>query len=104
MDIIKRRNKKMNAEINKDVGQRVQELRIKHDLTLEELSEFLGVTPGFLGLIERGKRGLTIRLLIMLSALFRVSQEYLTLGVRPPIKFTDNPLVFLKNAIKNFCF
>jgi len=69
-----------NATVNREVGQRVRDLRIKHPFTIEEFSEILGVTPGYLGLIESGARGISIRHLIMISAMFQVSQEYITLG------------------------
>jgi len=95
----------MNSEqyiknMDKEIGQRIRDLRVKSNLTVEELSDFLVITPGYYGLIERGERSLPIRYLVTLSTIFQVSQEYITTGSgKKPIKFT-NPKVFLENAIK----
>jgi len=89
--------------MNNDVGQRVRDLRMEYNLTIEKLSDILDITPGFLGLIERGERGVTIPRLVELSKIFHVSQEYLTTGCgEVPIKFTDNPMVFLKHVLGEY--
>jgi len=40
---------------------------------LEELSARMGITPGFLGLMERGRRGVTACNLDCLSRIFNIS-------------------------------
>ena len=77
---LNRRYNVTNAIVNREVGQRVRDLRIAYPFTIEEFSEILGITPGYLGLIESGARGITIRHLIMISKMFQVSQEYITTG------------------------
>ena len=91
----------LNKELNKAIGQRVQEIRTRCNLSLEDFSVILDVTPDFLGLIERGERSLPIRHLVVLSTLFPVSQEYITTGVgKPPIRFFDTPILFLKQYFR----
>ncbi len=60
---------------NKYVGQRIREERNKRKLTIEELSELINITPAFLGLIERGKRGIRINKLCELADIFNMSLD-----------------------------
>ncbi len=48
-------------DYNKLIGSNIRFERQKRDLTIEELSEILNIAPGFLGLIERGQRGTSIK-------------------------------------------
>ncbi|GAB4535942.1 MAG: cupin domain-containing protein [Anaerolineae bacterium] len=49
------------------VGQRVKELRLQRNLTLEELAERSGCTPGFLSQIERNKAVPSISMLYAIA-------------------------------------
>lgn len=61
------------AEVLRDVGRRVSELRVTQGLTQEALSERLGVNLQYLQRIEAGRENLTIRSIVHLAV---------TLGVR----------------------
>ena len=61
-------------------GARIRELRIAKNLTQDDLAEHMNVSHGFISLIESGKRGCSVDVLIALSNLFGVSIDYLVLG------------------------
>ncbi len=47
------------GELAKRMGLNLRRLRLEHKLPIRDLAQMMGVTPGYLGLIENGKRGLT---------------------------------------------
>lgn len=61
-------------------GAQIRELRIAKNLTQDELAEHMNVSHGHISFIESGKRGCSVDVLIVLSALFGVSIDYLVLG------------------------
>ena len=52
------------------IGENIRNERIARDISIDELSEMLDLTPGFVGLIERGQRGTTSNTLYRLSEVF----------------------------------
>ncbi|MDD3014468.1 MAG: helix-turn-helix transcriptional regulator [Candidatus Gastranaerophilales bacterium] len=67
----------MNKEFQKEFGKKLRELRIKKGLTQEELSFESYISRSHIGMIEQGKRD------ISLSAIFKLSRalnvDFLTL-------------------------
>ena len=61
-------------------GARIRELRIAKNFTQDNLAEHMNVSRGFISLIESGKKGCSVDVLIALSNLFGVSIDYLVLG------------------------
>lgn len=59
--------------LRKIIGENIQALRLKHSMSIDELSEKLGITSGYLGLLERGRRGVTTHNLSCLSHIFSIS-------------------------------
>ena len=57
-------------DVRSMVGVNIRNERHNHSLSIEELSELLEITPGFLGLIERGERGATPHNLLKLANIF----------------------------------
>lgn len=57
-------------DYNKIIGANIRYERKLRDMTIEELAEVIGMAPGFLGLIERGQRGTTIKNLCKLADFF----------------------------------
>lgn len=89
--------------INQEVGLRLRMLRKAYNLSIDELAKTLNITSGFLGLIERGYRGLTLPRLLTLSKLFNVSIDYLITGVGDePKKMRENPVDFLGNILNEY--
>ncbi|MCL2399051.1 MAG: helix-turn-helix domain-containing protein [Defluviitaleaceae bacterium] len=87
--------------MNKEIGRRIRELRVSYNLSIDRLAEMLEITPGFLGLVERGERGATIERLTSLSKIFRVPLDYLVLGSESvsPTKQSDNTVKFLERIL-----
>ena len=54
------------------IGENIRNERIARDISIDELSEMLDLTPGFVGLIERGQRGTTSNTLYRLSEVFNM--------------------------------
>jgi transcriptional regulator with XRE-family HTH domain len=83
------------ATIRKDMGKRVRTLRRAFGITIDQLSEQIGITPSYLGLIERGARGITVERLIDLSAFFKCTADFLLTGKETTasnVKFGNSPL------------
>ena len=55
------------------IGENIRKERLTRGMTIEQLSETLGQSPGFVDLIERGKRGVTSYTLLKLAEVFKVS-------------------------------
>ena len=64
-------------EIKATVGRNIRILRKGKSMEIEELAEILGLSSGFIGLVERGKRGVTPLTLHRLSEIFDVSIDSL---------------------------
>ena len=60
-------------ELRTIIGENIRQNRISHDMSVEELSEKLGTTPSYVGMIERGTRGTVPHTLYKLSYIFDVS-------------------------------
>lgn len=64
-------------DYNKIIGSNIRFERQKRDLTIDELSEILNIAPGFLGLIERGQRGTSIKNLCKIANFFSITLDTL---------------------------
>lgn len=64
-------------DYNKIIGSNIRYERQKRNLTIEELSEILDIAPGFLGLIERGNRGTTLKNLCRIADFFSITLDQL---------------------------
>ena len=80
------------------IGDNIRNQRISRNISIDELSELLGLTPGFVGLIERGQRGATPSTLYKLSGIFGMTIDdffnendgsLLTLGEKRLLKSAD---------------
>lgn len=73
-------------DYNKIIGSNIRFERQKRDLTIDELSEILNIAPGFLGLIERGQRGTSIKNLCKIAKFFSITLDTL---ITCPLGDTD---------------
>ncbi len=64
-------------DYNKIIGSNIRYERQLRNMTIEDFAEFIGVTPGFLGLIERGQRGTTIKNLCKIADFFSLTVDAL---------------------------
>ena len=74
-----------------DIGKRIRLLRKKHKMTINEFSEFVDISPTFLGEIELAKKGMTSDTIIKLCLKCNVSSDYLLLGSEN-LSETDTPI------------
>ena len=58
----------MNYE---EIGKRMKEIRISKNLSQEEFAEEIGITPSYLGQVERGQRKISLPTLEKISAIVR---------------------------------
>ena len=60
------------------MGANLREARLDHRLSIKALAHMMDITPGYLGLIEGGKRGLTAFMMHKASQILeiRVSELY----------------------------
>ena len=61
----------------KIIGSNIRYERKKRNLTIEDLAEVIGMAPGFLGLIERGQRGTSIKNLVKIAEIFGLTLDQL---------------------------
>ena len=59
--------------IRKAIGENIRALRLRDSVDLQSLAEGMGKPAGYLGLVERGRRGLSCQDLDFLSRFFKVS-------------------------------
>ena len=61
----------------KDLGQRIRMLRRQNHLTQEELAEKAGISPSFMGHIERGSRVASLDTLVILCNTLKTTPQFL---------------------------
>ena len=86
---------------DKATGRRIRQLRKMHGLSQDELAEMMELTPGSLGLLERGGRGITRKRLVELNEIFKVSIDYILLGCEDS-KISNNPIEYLPNILSKY--
>ena len=65
------------SEFRKIIGQNIRYERLRRNMSIDELAELLELTSGFVGLIERGRRGATAYNIHRLSEIFGLSVDRL---------------------------
>ncbi|MCD7905271.1 MAG: helix-turn-helix transcriptional regulator [Clostridiales bacterium] len=90
-------------EYNKIIGSNIRYERQLRNMTIEELAEIIGIAPGFLGLIERGQRGTTVKNLCKIAEFFSITvDELLSRDVNGLAeKDKISPLDMKKLTVKN---
>ena len=61
--------------LRKIIGENIKRERTARNLSVEELAGLMGITPAYVGLIERGERGTTVHNISKLSEIFSLSFE-----------------------------
>ena len=64
------------------IGEKVKNKRVAAGLSQEKLAELCGVTPSYIGHIERGSRNLSLNTAISISNVLGVSLDYLLLDAK----------------------
>jgi len=66
---------KTTSETLKSLGKKVKKLRQQDKLTQEELAHELGISRVYMGYIEQGREGPSLKLLMKMSRKFKVGVE-----------------------------
>ncbi|MCD8091084.1 MAG: helix-turn-helix domain-containing protein [Clostridiales bacterium] len=90
-------------DYNKVIGLNIRYERQLRNLTIEDFAEYIGITPGFLGLIERGQRGTTVKNLCKIADFFSMTVDSLlnrdVTGLAEKDK--ETPLDLKKHMVKS---
>ena len=81
-------------ELKKHIGITILTRRKMLELTQGELSKLIGVSPRFLGLVEKGERGLSVSKLLKTSAILGCSMDELA-GVNEYLRISNNNNVYI---------
>ncbi|MDR1689962.1 MAG: helix-turn-helix domain-containing protein [Clostridiales bacterium] len=96
------------SEIKKTIGENIRFERQQRNMSLEDLAEILGITPGFLGLVERGHRGTDISKLAQIAKVFGVTIDHLTLvrkkNEAKKVKEANDPVENKKSTVYSMVF
>lgn len=99
----------MSAVVNnKDLGNRIRKIRKEKYLTQFALAEEIGVSPNFLGDVERGVKSPSLETIVCLANVLDVSLDYLlfeslkhtSVAEASDIYLTDKQLNILKGVVK----
>lgn len=67
----------MKDSVKKIIGENIRAERQKRGMSLDDLSNIIGVTSGFMGLVERGHRGTDVSKLVQIAKVFETSLDSL---------------------------
>ena len=89
----------------KEIGQRVNELRTGHQLSLDQLADAVNCTRDHLYRAERGepRHGFSIDILIEIARYFDVSLDYLILGVEGNNHAIREGLIRISGELRMLC-
>jgi transcriptional regulator with XRE-family HTH domain len=71
---------------NREIGKRIKEVRISRGISRKALAAIVEISAWHLGLIECGRRGLTLRNCIVMCGVLNVSAEYIATGRGKAVK------------------
>ena len=59
----------------KIIGSNIRYVRKRRGLTIDDFAKVIGMAPGFLGLIERGQRGTSVKNMVAIAEFFDISLD-----------------------------
>lgn len=71
------------------VGKRLRRIRSQMELTREQFSEQVGISPQFLAEIENGKKGMSAETLFKICNRYDLSADYILLGKLSSAQLSD---------------
>ena len=72
--------KEVKTSLDKEVGSRIKKVRTSLGISREKLADQLGLGVSHMGLIERGERGVTLRICRNICDVLSISSDYLVYG------------------------
>ena len=64
------------------IGEKIRSRRVRLGLSQEQLAELCGITPSYVGHIERASRQLSLNTAISISTVLQISLDYLLLDAK----------------------
>ena len=84
----------------KAVGRRIKDRRLECNITQEQLAECSGISPSFVGHIERGEKKASLKTIATMAEVLDMDLNYLIFGCKKPIsKDISIPAYELMDAI-----
>jgi len=83
-------------KLQKEIGGRIRSERLKRNISPEEFAGLLKISVSFVGLIERGLRGTSIKLLVNMCEIFGCKLEEIIFGKKFVLREGDNEEYNLK--------
>lgn len=69
----------------KAVGRRIKDRRLECNITQEQLAEWSGISPSFVGHIERGEKKASLKTIASMAEVLDIDLNYLVFGSKKPI-------------------
>lgn len=91
----------MNFNI-KACGQRIRNLRKKHNMTQNTLAQRLNIASSHVSLLENGKRCCTVDMFVEIAELFHVSLDYLIVGSEGDCSILKDDCEILTRHLQDF--
>jgi len=66
------------------IGERIETLRRKHDLSQVQFGKTIGVTGQYLSQVEKGSRGMSVESIVNICNSMGVTSDYLLFGASDP--------------------
>lgn len=82
---------------NQAIGERIRDEREKLRLTREKFAEMLGLSPLYIGQLERGERQMSLDTLVKVSDYLHISTDYLIYGSTPENEIKKSRIITLLN-------
>ena len=79
------------AILRKAMGRRLRHLRKEQGTHTEDMARELGISASYLGLIERGTRGISAELLLRICRVLPCTADYMLTGTTSPHAVSENP-------------
>jgi len=83
----------------KNIGKNIRDNRTLRNMSIEELAAMVNLSPAFMGLVERGRRGTKLDILIHLCEIFSISLEELVFSNNSKYKDELNESEVLKMTL-----
>lgn len=84
------------------IGQRIQEMRIKREMSGADIAAYLDITTNQVSRIENGRAKCTLEHLFILAQVLDCSADFLLYGTEPSSKYTKAQMACIDAMIASF--
>jgi transcriptional regulator with XRE-family HTH domain len=94
--------KEYDADVQFEIGQRIQALRMSKGIAAVELASFLNIGRNQMSRIENGRANCTLQQMFLLAQILECSVDYLMFGKKEKQQFSSKQMEAVQNMIKAF--